>query len=154
MIWKITDFTNKCFDAIIGQNLLKPLSAVIDLSNDTLNINNNKIKFLNSFPYNSKEICQLENEKIDFDSFLTNLNCEEQKALKNLLKNFKDLFFKEGDTLTSTTKIEHEIITTSNIPIYSKIYRYPQIHEQEISSQIADMLKQGIIRESNSPYNK
>lgn len=33
------------------------------------------------------------------------------------------------------------------------MYRYPQIHEQEIEKQVEDMLKQGIIQESNSPYN-
>lgn len=37
--------------------------------------------------------------------------------------------------------------------LYSKIYRYPQIHEVEIERQMKEMLKQGIIRESESPYN-
>ncbi|XP_055390591.1 uncharacterized protein LOC129619374 [Condylostylus longicornis] len=33
------------------------------------------------------------------------------------------------------------------------MYRYPQIHEKEISKQISDILKQGIIKKNNSPYN-
>lgn len=36
-------------------------------------------------------------------------------------------------------------------PIYCKLYRYPQVHEKEIERQVEEMLKQGIIRESNSP---
>lgn len=34
MIWKLTRFNEKSFDAIIGQNLLKPLGAVIDMKNE------------------------------------------------------------------------------------------------------------------------
>lgn len=73
--------------------------------------------------------------------------------MKNLLLQNKDLFYNEGDDLTFTHEIKHEIRLTQDNPIYCKIYRYPQVHEQEIERQIGDMLKQGIIRESNSPYN-
>lgn len=73
--------------------------------------------------------------------------------IKQLLHNFKDLFFKEGDTLSATTEIRHNITTTIDKPLYSKIYRYPQIHENEIQRQILEMLENKIIRESNSPYN-
>lgn len=155
MIWKLTKFNNKTFDAILGQNLLKPLKAVIDLENETLWINNKKIKFLNKCkcPFDPNEIYQLEESELEFQNFFKNLNSEEENKLKNLLIGYKDLFFKEGDQLTSTTQVVHRIVTTTNAPIYSKIYRYPQVHEKEISKQIQDMLKQGIIAESNSPYN-
>lgn len=49
--------------------------------------------------------------------------------------------------------MKFNIITKTDRPIYSKIYRYPKIHETEIEKQITEMLKQGIIRESSSPYN-
>lgn len=156
MIWKLTKFHGKCFDAIIGQNLLKPLGAVIDMENEILIINNSEIKFLNSPPYKFDETHQLEITDIDgtnFKNLSKSLNFEEKNHLNVLLKSYKDLFFKEGDQLTSTSEIQHQIVTTTDKPIYSKIYRYPQIHEQEISTQITDMLKQGIIRESNSPFN-
>ncbi|XP_055374910.1 uncharacterized protein MAL13P1.304-like [Condylostylus longicornis] len=89
----------------------------------------------------------------DFENLKKSLNSEEKTHLNKLLNNYSDLFFKEGDYLTNTTEIQHQIITTIDRPIYFKIYRYPQIHEKEISKQISDMLKQGIIKESNSPYN-
>lgn len=63
------------------------------------------------------------------------------------------LFYGEGDNLTFTHEIKHEIRLTNNNPVYNKIYRYHQVHEKEIKTQIRDMLKQGIIKESNSPYN-
>lgn len=73
--------------------------------------------------------------------------------ITKLLHSFKDLFYKEGDKLSATHEIKHEIITSTDRAVYSKIYRYPQIHEEEIKKQIKEMLEQNIIKESNSPYN-
>lgn len=81
------------------------------------------------------------------------LNDEEKQLLKELLTKNKDLFFYEVDKLTFTHEITHEIKTKDENPIYCKLYRYPQIHEKEIEKQVNKMLEQGIIRESNSPYN-
>jgi len=156
MIWKLTKFHNKCFDAILGQNILKPLGAIVDMQKEVLIINNSVINFINKCPYNFNEIFQIEPSNTSFKEFenlFVSLNKEESEHLKILLKSYQDLFYKEGDCLTSTWDITHQIITTTDTPIYSKIYRYPQVHEKEISTQINDMLKHGIIRESNSAYN-
>lgn len=156
VIWKLTKFNNKCFDAIIGQNLLKPLGAIIDMDKEKIIINKNEIHFLGKCPYKEEEINQLEYSEFNDNTkhnLYKDLNSEEKMHLDKLLKTYSNLFFKEGEILTSTSVVKHDIITTTNKPIYSKIYRYPQIHEQEISKQITDMLKQGIVTESNSPYN-
>lgn len=84
---------------------------------------------------------------------LNDLNVEERDTILVTLNKYKKLFFREGDKLTFTTKIEHNIPTSVDGPIYSKIYRYPHTHEQEIKKQIEEMLNQGIIEDSNSPYN-
>lgn len=81
------------------------------------------------------------------------MNNEEKQSLNTLLKEYEELFYKEGDKLTSTHEIQHEIVTTTNNPIYSKIYTYPRIHEQEVETQIKEMLEQNIVKPSDSPYN-
>jgi len=48
--------------------------------------------------------------------------------------------------------VQYEFVTTLEKPVYSKIYRYPQVHEEEINSQVKEMLNQRIIKESCSPY--
>lgn len=63
------------------------------------------------------------------------------------------MFYKEGDDLTFTSNITHKIKTKNEIPIYSKMYKYPEIHTQEVDRQIKDMLRQNIIAPSSSPYN-
>lgn len=154
--WKIVDLKSGKFDAIMGQNFLVPFKAKIDLEFKYIEINKNKILFEDDdCPFVADEIRTLEtvSENILDKLRLEHLNDEEFNKVKKLLNQNQDLFFKEGDVLTATHEIVHEIITTTNIPTFSKIYRYPRIHEEEIENQIRDMLKQGIIKESNSPYN-
>lgn len=49
--------------------------------------------------------------------------------------------------------MNHQIHTKNDIPVYTKNYRYPYIHKQEVQEQISKMLEQGIIRPSYSPWN-
>lgn len=51
MSWKVLDLKNKNFDAILGQNILTPIGAKIDLLEKTLQVNGVKIKFNDGCPY-------------------------------------------------------------------------------------------------------
>lgn len=81
------------------------------------------------------------------------LNQEENRNLINLCKKFKHIFYKENEPLTFTNAVKHKIPTTDDIPIYTKTYRYPYIHKEEVKKQIDNMLEQGIIRQSYSPWS-
>lgn len=81
------------------------------------------------------------------------LNLEEQKAVLNLCYKYNDIFFKQGQNLTFSNNIKHEIKTKDDIPIYYKSYRYLYIHKEEVYRQVNDMLNQGIIRQSFSPWS-
>lgn len=157
MSWKLTPFVNKHFDGLIGQNLLKPLQAIVNLEEEFLEIHGVKTKFISSCPYKYNDIHTLHesilNEDLLNKLIRDDMNQEEITELRKIINKNRDLFFQEGQQLTHTHEIQHQIITTVDKPIYSKIYRYPQIHEEEITRQMKEMLAQGIIRESNSPYN-
>lgn len=75
------------------------------------------------------------------------------EELRGLLRPFKDVFFDENSHLSFTHEIKHEIKTVNEIPVYTKLYRYPEIHREEVNKQVTEMLKQGIIRHSDSPYS-
>lgn len=81
------------------------------------------------------------------------LNSEEKEKIINLCKEFADIFYRENAPLTFTSRIKHQIKTTDDTPVYSKSYRYPFIHKQEVQNQIKKMLDSKIIRESTSPYS-
>lgn len=154
--WKVVDLKGRNYDAIIGQNALTPLKAKINLDHRYLEIKGNKIVFVdNNYPFDIHNIYTL--QQVGSQSFdninLDHINSEERKEIVQLLRDYKELFYKDGDQLTFTHEINHEIITNTSNPVYSKIYRYPKVHELEINRQINEMLEQGIITESNSPYN-
>jgi len=81
------------------------------------------------------------------------LNDEEKCAITELCLEFSDIFYLDGDILSFTSEIKHSIETNGARPVFSKSYRYPQIHKEEVKSQINKMLDQGIIRHSTSPWS-
>lgn len=81
------------------------------------------------------------------------LNPEERANLESLCMQYADVFYLDGEPLTFTNKIKHSIRTTDELPVYTKTYRYPFIHRQEVQEQISKMLDQGIIRPSQSAWS-
>lgn len=91
----------------------------------------NSINFKHFSGYQGLKI--LDNLRID------HLNFEEQKVITKLCKEFEDVFLQEDQSLTFTNKIKHNINTKDDIPIYTKSYRYPHIHKEEVRRQISDI---------------
>ena len=81
------------------------------------------------------------------------LNAEEKESITQLCLEYADIFYIEGDSLTFANEIKHSIDTSNAKPIFTKSYRYPQIHKEEVKTQIGKMLDQGIIRNSISPWS-
>lgn len=84
----------------------------------------------------------------------THLNSEEQKSLETICHHYSDIFFLDGDKVTATSAVAHEIRTSEAMPpIYVKPYRLPQRHRQEITEQMEAVKQEGIIAASESPWN-
>ena len=81
------------------------------------------------------------------------LNEEDKDSLHKILREYDDIFFVEGDSLSTTNLTEHEINTGNHPPISVKTYRYPEIHKNEVEKQIKKFLKEGIIQPSLSPWS-
>ena len=84
---------------------------------------------------------------------LNHLNGEERDHVLRLCLKYPEIFFLEGDRLTFTNEIKHEINLHDPKPVFTKNYRYPYAHKQEVKEQINKMLDQGIIRPSDSPWS-
>lgn len=156
MSLKLIDLGNRNFDCIIGNNILMPMGVIIDFLNMRLLIDDTTISLHPNAPQiNYDDITVLEIQNLDFCNI--NLpefvNREEENRINKFLCKYKNTFYHEGQSMPMTTDVKHTIITTTDRPIHSKIYRYPKVHEREIDNQIKDMLSQGIIRTSKSPYN-
>lgn len=81
------------------------------------------------------------------------LNPEERANLIQLCSQYSDIFYIDGEPLTFNNKIKHSIRTSDEMPIYTKSYRYPFVHRDEVRDQITKMLEQGIIRPSDSAWS-
>ncbi|CAH2090022.1 unnamed protein product [Euphydryas editha] len=108
---------------------------------------NNSINHVNS--YNSLERSQQLSKLLP----TAHLNEEELYYLKEICYQYSDIFHLPGDQLTCTDVTQHEIKTTSPTPINVKSYRFPEIHKEEVQSQINKMLEQKIITPSRSPWS-
>lgn len=84
---------------------------------------------------------------------ISHLNAEEAQALLQLCSDFSDIFHLPGEHLSCTNALKHEIKTTSDIPIHTKTYRFPEVHKAEVKNQINKMLEQNIIEPSDSPWS-
>lgn len=124
----------------------QPIKAKSFSSKDYLEINNFNIT-------SNKEISENSDQNLINSLRVSHLNKEEKKLLFNTVREFDDIFPADNQKLTFTNNCKHRIITTDDIPIHTKSYRYPYVHKEEIKTQISDMLHQGIIRPSYSPWS-
>lgn len=76
---------------------------------------------------------------------LEHCNQEEKKAIRNLCFEYRDIFYCDKVPLTFTNQIKHNIKFTDDKPIFTKSYRYPQVHREEVKNKIQNLLQQGII---------
>ena len=79
------------------------------------------------------------------------LTSEQQEDLHKLLEEYQDVFSKQGDPISSTSMVEHEIHTTGR-PIKQPFRRQNPIIREIEQQQVKEMLRDGVIRPSSSPW--
>jgi hypothetical protein len=87
---------------------------------------------------------------------LDHLNSEERASILTICEECNDLFHFPYNKLTCTSTIEHVIPTPTVNPhraINVKPYRIPEIHKEEVQKQTEQMLADGVIQHSISPWN-
>jgi hypothetical protein len=81
---------------------------------------------------------------------------EGEEEILHICSEYMDVFKLPGDKLTATSAIKHYIPTPS-IPVNRAItlrnYRIPEQHQNEVDNQVQKMLEDGIIQQSQSPWN-
>ena len=92
--------------------------------------------------------------------YLPHLNVGSDKAsddaqkLVKLLRDFDDVIALPGDDLGFTDLIEHGIpLIPGARPSFVPAYRIPHKQRAEVDTAVDEMMKQGVIESSNSPWN-
>lgn len=114
---------HSCFDGLIGNNILLKLNPIINYKSRSLITENSNIPFYfdreeEIYAKNCRDLGCLyvfhndffENE-IANKAFAAHLNKSDVSKLKSLLYSFKSVFYKEGDNLSFTDEIKHQIKT-------------------------------------------
>ncbi|KAL4152656.1 hypothetical protein QTP88_000489 [Uroleucon formosanum] len=92
--------------------------------------------------------------KLNEEIHTEHLNKEEYDSLMTICKQFSDIFHLEGDKLSCTNAVYHEInVNPATQPINERPYRLPYKHKQEIDKQIQKLQEDDIIAPSRSPWN-
>lgn len=81
------------------------------------------------------------------------MNEEEKREINRLCYLYRDIFYSENIPLTFTHAVKHELRLTDATPIFVRSYRQAPQQRDEIKRQIDNLLRQGIIRESVSPWS-
>lgn len=159
--WLVPTFQNLCEGVIIQPGLyrsenskctIKVLSSKNKL--DTLpkiSLSVNNFETLKPVPIPNKENIPKENIKSLIRS--DHLFPLEVSELLNVLYDNQTTLLKEGEKLSATTATKHKITTFDDNPIYTKSYRYPHHFKKDVHEQIQEMLDNGIIQPSVSPYS-
>jgi hypothetical protein len=85
---------------------------------------------------------------------LENLNPEERRVMEKTCEDYQDIFYLSEDRLSCTPTVKHSInVVPGTSPIYTRPYRLPESQKEEVEKQVGKLLKEGIIKESNSPWN-
>ena len=84
---------------------------------------------------------------------LDHCNKEEKDAIRKLCFEYRDIFYCDNIPLSFTNKINHKIRTKDDTPIFTKSYRFPEVHRAEVKDEISKMLEQDIIQPSISPWS-
>ncbi|KAL1110145.1 hypothetical protein AAG570_008222 [Ranatra chinensis] len=69
----------------------------------------------------------------------------------NVTQHFEAVFHTEGEPLSATGRVRHEIVIPDDRVVYIKPRRYPQALMVVIRQELKNLLDQGIIRKSISP---
>jgi hypothetical protein len=139
------------------KNWIFPI-RILNPTNETRKIyKNTKIAFLEEIANIEADTPQIKNEvninKLDFSDTILSENA--QIKLRDVIKEFSEAFVLEDGRIGKYLgPIKHQIpLIPGSAPPKSRPYRLPFSMREEIQKQLDDMLKQGIIEKSCSPFS-
>lgn len=84
---------------------------------------------------------------------LEHLNEEEKESIDSIIQDNADLFQLPNEPLDFVPEFFHKITTIDDQPVFTRQYRFPPIHKDEITKQVGELVKNNVIEPSLSPYS-
>ena len=83
----------------------------------------------------------------------TSITKDQQKTLRDILEEYSDVFAKNHRAPKECVGAKHYIQSKSDQVCYEKVRRIPAKWKDDIKTQVDEMVRNGIICKSKSPYN-
>lgn len=130
----------------------------VSISKSDLKIKYERMENFNVYTMNVKnDAMKNKGERIAFiKQKLNTANCEEdeKKIIDQLISEYEDVFYVDGDKFTFAKEAEHKIVLMPGTnPIHTRQYKLPHAHREIIDNKIVEMLENGIIEKSTSAWN-
>ena len=84
---------------------------------------------------------------------LDHLNQDQYEHVERLIINSADRLQIRGEPLEASNVLQDSIRTKDDSPVFSRHYRFPPVHKEETIKEVDELLKNKIIKPSQSPYN-
>ena len=123
--------------------------------NETFQIfkeNSSKSPFVKVYSIENHELTSKETDLLSKLRF-KHLSEEEKEHTINLILSNQDRFYQEGRKLGVVSTVMHRISTMDDVQINVEQYKIPISFKDEVERQVQELLKDGIIKPSTSPYN-
>ena len=83
---------------------------------------------------------------------LSHLSWKERSQVRQLLEKHHTVFAVDDEDLGHTNTVQHQIITSDDIPIRQPYRRIPPTQLEEVKEHIRQLKRRGIVRDSKSNY--
>ena len=135
--------------------------TIVNVGNDTVEISKRQVMgYLNEpgevvASINTAKGKAFEGEKVVFENVVMkdNLSADQKAEVYKLIEKHESIFAQNPKKPSRNNLAEHDIITETHYPCYAKPRRIPLTWEQEVDNQVQEMLTNGIIKPSKSPWN-
>lgn len=134
-------------EIILGHDWLKEQQAVLDYNRGCIHLGRDQRHTI--FWHDRPE---LDSPAIDWTAAISSTPPEVREKLQGVLQRHHEVF--AGQQLKGTRSIKHEIrLKGGSKPFRLPMYRYSDEKKKIIREQVEEMLRQGVIEPSTSPYN-
>ncbi|KAL1130768.1 hypothetical protein AAG570_012009 [Ranatra chinensis] len=137
----VMDWSSNEYEAILGTDALKSVKSQIRMNGSEWQVR------LGKFRYRPEG-------RVMLKSYVGAAVVRERGLITraNVHEHFGEVFHREGEFLSATGRVRHEIVIPDDRVVYMKPRRYPQALTEVMEKEVRDLLAQGIIRKSVSPY--
>ena len=159
----VADEIVKISESVVPVRLFNVTNEAVTLYKNTfigtlekLNEENGYVEHVRYFgDSNCKELDTEDHVKPIITDIMNNL--EVSDVIKNdallIIREFKDIFSRTKSDIGFCDQITHEIDTGTTRPINMRCHRIPWNLEQKVDTRVNEMLENGVITESSSPWN-